>query len=160
MTCIITPIPIRKKNRERGHAVVELAFVWTFLWLLITGVYQFGNAFFIYSRLEAAASNAAMLGSRLNYDFFDSGASLTTQVKNMAVYGDPTGVSTTPLAPSLTTANVDVNIVKPGSGSYPTYITVTIQNYTITNLFHNFALSNKPRVTAAYVGNVVCSSGC
>jgi Flp pilus assembly protein TadG len=151
----ITPISARKKSRERGHAVVELAFVWTFLWLLITGVYQFGNAFFIYSRLETAASNAAMLGSRLNYDHADSGASLKTKVKNMAVYGDPSGGST-PLAPNLTTANVDVSI----PGSYPTYITVTITGYTITNLFHNFALPNKPRVTAAYVGNVVCSSGC
>ena len=157
MTDIITPIPARKECRERGHAVVELAFVWSFLWLLITGVYQFGNAFFIYSRLEAAASNAAMLGSRLNYDVSDSGASLITKVTNMAVYGNPAG-GTSPLAPNLTTANVNVNLTK--LGSFPAYVTVTIQNYTITNLFHNFALPNKPRVTAAYVGNVVCSSGC
>ncbi|HEY3458952.1 MAG TPA: TadE/TadG family type IV pilus assembly protein [Bryobacteraceae bacterium] len=155
MTRIINPISARNKKGERGHAVVELAFVWSFLWLLITGVYQFGNAFFIYSRLEAAASNAAMLGSRLNYDIADSGASLTTKVKNMAVYGDPAGGST-PLVPSLTTANVSVD----APGPYPTHITVTIQNYTITNLFHNFALPDKPRVTAAYAGNVVCSSGC
>ena len=105
------PISVRKKSRERGHAVVELAFVWTFLWLLITGVYQFGNAFFIYNRLEAATSNAAMLGSRMNYDLADSGASFTTQVKQMAVYGDPGGGST-PLVPSLTTANVNVNVTK------------------------------------------------
>jgi len=150
------PISVRKKSRERGHAVVELAFVWTFLWLLITGVYQFGNAFFIYSRLEAATSNAAMLGSRLNYDLADSGAGFTTKVKNMAVYGDPSGGST-PLAPSLTATNVNVNVAT--LGSYPTYLTVTIQNYTITNLFGNFTLVNKPRVTAAYIGNVVCS-GC
>jgi Flp pilus assembly protein TadG len=156
VTGIITPTSAPKKNSERGHAVVELAFVWSFLWLLITGVYQYGNAFFIYSRLEAAASNAAMLGSRLNYDVADSGASLTTQVKNMAVYGTPSG-GTTPLVPSLTTANVDVNFTP---SSYPNYVTVTIQNYTITNLFQNVALPNKPRVTAAYVGNIICSSGC
>jgi Flp pilus assembly protein TadG len=154
VTGIITPIPARKKSRERGHAVVELAFVWSFLWLLITGVYQYGNAFFIYSRLEAATSNAAMLGSRLNYDYADTGASLIAKVQNMAVYGNPSG-GTTPLVPNLTTANVKVDI----PGSYPTYITVTVQNYTITNLFRNVALPNKPRVTAAYVGNVICS-GC
>jgi Flp pilus assembly protein TadG len=157
VTNVTVPISVRNKSQERGHAVVELAFVWSFLWLLITGVYQFGNAFFIYSRLEAAASNAAMLGSRLNYDVVDLGASLTTKVQNMAVYGNPGG-GTTPLAPSLTTANVDVNITK--LDSYPAYVTVTIKNYTITNLFQNIALNNKPRVTAAYTGNVVCSSGC
>ena len=150
------PISVRKKSRERGHAVVELAFVWTFLWLLITGVYQFGNAFFIYNRLEAATSDAAMLGSRMNYDLADSGASFTTQVKQMAVYGDPGGGST-PLVPSLTTANVNVNVTKVGIS--PVYVTVTIQNYTITNLFRNFALTNKPRVTVAYTGNIICS-GC
>ena len=154
MTAVIVPTSIRNKNRERGHAVVELAFVWTLLWLLITGVYQFGNAFFIYSRLEAAASNAAMLGSRLTYDRADAGASFTTQVKNMTVYGDPSGGST-PLAPNLTTGNVDVHV----TGSYPTYITVTFTNYTITNIFRNFTLANKPRVTAAYTGNIICS-GC
>ena len=154
MTSIINPVSARNKKGERGHAVVELAFVWSFLWLLITGVYQFGNAFFIYSRLEAAVSDAAMLGSRLNYDYADSGASLIAKVKNMAVYGDPAG-GTSPLAPNLTTANIDVNI----PGPYPVYITVKIQNYTITNIFRNFTLSDKPRVTAAYAGNVICS-GC
>jgi Flp pilus assembly protein TadG len=151
----ITPTSVRKKSSERGHAVVELAFVWSFLWLLITGVYQYGNAFFIYSRLEAAASNAAMLGSRLNYDDADTGASLKTQVKNMAVYGNPAG-GTTPLVPNLTTANVKVDILP---DLFPTSVTVTIQNYTITNLFRNVALPNKPRVTAAYAGNIICS-GC
>ena len=158
MTGIITPIPARKECRERGHAVVELAFVWSFLWLMITGVYQFGNAFFIYSRLEAAASNAAMLGSRLNYDFSDSGASLTTKIKNMAVYGDPAG-GTSPLAPNLTTANVDVNLVHLTGSSFPAYVTVTIKNYTITNIFRNITLGDKPRVTVAYAGNIICS-GC
>jgi Flp pilus assembly protein TadG len=160
MIGIINPISARNKKGERGHAVVELALVWSFLWLMITGVYQFGNAFFIYSRLEAAASNAAMLGSRLNYDVSDLGASLKTKVQNMAVYGNPNGGST-PLAPNLTTANVEVNIRTLGSSpAVPTYVTITIKNYTITNLFHNFALPDKPRVTAAYAGNVVCSSGC
>ena len=148
-------ISVRDKRRERGHAVVELAFVWSFLWLLATGVYQFGNAFYVYSRLETAASNAAMLASRLNYDVSDSGASFKTKVKNMAVYGDPNG-GTTPLAPNLTTANVDVNHIP---SSFPTGVTVTIQNYTITNLFHDITLTNKPRVTVAYMGSVVCS-GC
>jgi hypothetical protein len=159
MTGIVTPISSRKKNRECGHAVVELAFVWSFLWLMITGVYQFGNAFFIYSRLEAATSNAAMLGSRLDYDTADLGASLKTTVKNMAVYGNPSGGGT-PLAPNLSTANVYVDIRTLGSSpAVPTYVTVTIKNYTITNLFHNFALPDKPRVTAAYAGTVICS-GC
>ena len=92
----------------------------------------------------------------MNYDLADSGASFTTQVKQMVVYGDPGGGST-PLAPSLTTANVNVNVTKVGIS--PVYVTVTIQNYTITNLFRNFALTNKPRVTVAYTGNIICS-GC
>jgi len=35
---------------------------------------------------------------------------------------------------------------------------VSIRNYTLTGLFQTFNLSNKPRSTAAFLGQVKCAS--
>jgi hypothetical protein len=101
-------------------------------------------------------TNAALMASMLPYDIGNPN-SFTTAVRNMVVYGDPAG-GTQVQVPGLTAANVNVD-TNPVS-AIPTDITITIQNYQISAVFQNFTLTNKPRVTTAYMGPITCSSGC
>lgn len=97
-----------KGRAERGNALVEFALVWSVLWALFAGVYQFGYSMYVYNSLMIAASNAAQLGSKLTYDLANPGA-FTTAIANMTVYGD-TAAGSAPIVPGLNTANVSVSV--------------------------------------------------
>ena len=59
--------PIRRKS-ERGNAMLEFALGFSLLWMLFSGVYQIGYAYYIYDRLTVATENAVQLGSGIGYD--------------------------------------------------------------------------------------------
>jgi len=145
------------KNSERGNAMIEFAISWVVIWLVFTGVYQFGYSFYVYNALQTAASDAAQLGAKMNYDT-SSPSTFTDSVTNMVVYGDTTaGQNAKPIVLGLTAANVNVT-VNPAD-AMPTDITVTIKNFQVDALFTKFTFDGKPRATAAYMGHVTCS-GC
>ena len=150
---IMKPIP---RTSERGNAMLEFALGWSLLWMLFSGIYQIGYAYYIYDRLTVATANAAELGSRLAYDTGNPTA-YSTALKNMVLYGSETA-GTYPVAPGLTTANVAVSAHLDGNG-IPRYVTVNITNYTINALFTSFSLPNKPGATGLYYGQINCS-GC
>ncbi len=147
--------PIRRKS-ERGNALLEFALGWFVMWMLFSGVYQIGYAYYIYDRLTVATENAAQLGSRLSYDTGNP-AAYSTAVKNMVLYGSKTA-GTYPVVPGLTTANVAVNAHVDAQG-IPRYVTVNITGYTINALFKSYSLPNKPGATGLYYGQINCS-GC
>ena len=121
---------------------------------MFVGVFQTSRALFLYNQLMTSVSDAAALGAKLDYDMANPDA-YKTALKNMVVYGDITAdVSTT--VPGLTTANVDVTL-SPATG-VPQDVTVTITGYTIDALFTTFHLTNKPRATALYYGQISCTS--
>jgi hypothetical protein len=134
--------------------MLEFAIGWAVLWYIFTGVYQFGYAFYLYNVLQTATANAAELGSKMTYDTGDP-SSYQTKLKNMVVYGDET-TGTFPLVPGLTTAKVNVTA---NPVDYPTDITVTVTGYTIDAFFTKFTLTNKPRATVQFYGQVSCA-GC
>ena len=145
------------KNSERGNAMIEFAISWVVIWLVFSGVYQFGYSFYVYNALQTAASDAAQLGAKMNYDTSNASA-FTTALTNMVVYGDTTvPQNARPIVLGLTTDNVNVS-VNPSS-AMPTDITVTIQNFQVDALFTKYTFNGKPRATAAYMGHVTCS-GC
>jgi Flp pilus assembly protein TadG len=144
------------KRNSRGSSLVEFAFGFTVLWALLAGVFQFGYSSYQYNVLATAVSNAAELGSQLSYDTADPKGSLITPVTNMVLYGD-VAAGATPVAPGLTPGNVDVSVITDAEGM-PRAVTVSIRNYTLTGLFQTFNLSNKPRSTAAFLGQVKCAS--
>ena len=146
--------PVRGRS-ERGNALLEFALGFSFFWMLFSGVYQIGYAYYIYDRLAVATANAAELGSRLNYDMSNPSAFSTT-LKNMVLYGSETA-GTYPVVPGLTTANVAVDAHADGNG-VPRYVTVGITGYTINALFKSFTLPNKPGATGLYFGQVNCSA--
>ena len=143
------------KESERGNAMVEFALGFFVLWALFSGVYQFGYAFYVYNRLLASVNDAAELGAKLDYDT-GSTTAWATSIKNMVVYGDTTA-GTKPLVPGLTTGNVSVT-ANPDANGIPTDVTVSITGYSINALFQSYSLSNKPRVTTKYYGQVGCAS--
>jgi hypothetical protein len=73
----------------------------------------------------------------------------------MVVNGDPTGTTTTPASPGLTTDNVEITAVctsdLPNKG-VPLTVTVNIKNYTLNAIFGQIAYHDKPRVTYTYQG--------
>jgi Flp pilus assembly protein TadG len=142
------------QRRRRGSSVLEFALAWSVLWLLFSGIWQFGYAFYVYNRLQTSTSNAAILAARLTYDTGNPSA-FTNTIKNLVVYGRTT-TGTKPLVPGLSTGNVNVS-VNP-QGGMPTDVTITIQNYSIDTIFKIYALTNKPRVTTLYMGQIVCTT--
>jgi Flp pilus assembly protein TadG len=143
------------KKSERGNAMLEFAIGFFVLWAMFSGVYQFGYAFYVYNALLASVNDAAQLGSKLGYDTA-SPSSYATSLRNMVVYGDETAGST-PIVPNLTTGNVVVTVNLDSAGM-PNDVTVAINDYSINALFTSFSLSNKPRVTTGYYGQVSCST--
>lgn len=139
---------------ERGHALLEFALGFSLLWALFAGIYQFGYSFYVYNTVLTSVGNAAELGSKMTYDT-GSPSTYTTALQNMVVYGSTTAGST-PIVPGLATSNVTVT-VNP-AGGIPTDITITINNYTIDAVFTRFTFNGKPRGTAVYMGNIVCST--
>ena len=146
--------PIRKQS-ERGNALLEFAIGFFMLWAIFAGVYQFGYAFYVYNALLTSVSNAAQLGSKLGYDTGDT-AAYTTTIKNMVLYGDET-VGAKTVVPNLTAANVSVS-AHPDAAGMPTYIEVAITGYSVDALFKSYTLTNKPRVTTLYYGQISCAS--
>ena len=144
------------RRSERGNAMLEFALGFSVFWMLFSGVYQIGYAYYIYDRLAVATTNAAELGSRLTYDTSNPSA-FTTSLKNMVLYGSETA-GTYPVVPGLTAANVAVDAHPDGNG-VPHYVTVNITGYTINALFASFSLPNKPGATGLYYGQYTCS-GC
>lgn len=141
----------RARGHQRGrsgNAVLEFAIGWSLLWALFAGLYQFGYAMYIYNGLVNAATVGAAFASRA--DFNASDTTFSDQVKNMVVYGSPSG-GASPLVPSLTTAQVSVTWKADASG-VPQNVTVHIVNYRISALFATFLLSNKPSCTMRYLG--------
>jgi Flp pilus assembly protein TadG len=155
----MTRLQSASKKRERGNALLEFALGFGVLWLLFSGVWEFGYTFFVYNRLLTSVADAGIYASRLDYDVsVTEPASFNTLVQNMVLCSDPNnGSCTQNVARGLTAANVSVDLHL--DNAYPTYVTISIKNYTITNLFGYFQLPSKPSVTTMYEGRIICS-GC
>jgi Flp pilus assembly protein TadG len=118
----------------------------------LTGTFEFGYTFYVYNNLVTAVNNGAKYAALRSYEQTSSTPSscFTTAVQDMAVYGDPTGTNTTPVAPGLTPGVVSLAVTF--SNGVPSAMTVGISTYTIYSVFASKTLSNKPQVTYPYLG--------
>jgi len=130
---------------------------------VFTGTFQYGYIFYQYNALFNAVNNGAHFGALQVYDTNTTAPSnaYNTAVKNMVVYGDPTGTNTTPVVKGLGIGNVSITIGSIGTGSTftPTSVTVAINNYTINGVTGKYSLSGKPAVTYAFQGMYCPDSG-
>lgn len=149
-----------KHKSERGNAVLEFAIGWSVLWMLFSGVYQYGYSFYVYNRLMGAVSNAAQLGSKISYDTANPSA-FTSELQNMVLYGSTTA-GDTPVISGLTSSMVNVSVTTSGTSSIPTDLSITIGSnanpFVINAFFGNISLTGKPRATVKYFGQVQCST--
>ncbi len=136
---------------RRGNAMLEFAIGAGVLVAVFAGTFQFGYTFYRYNILKNAVSDGARYASLRNYDSSTStpSAGFLQAVQNMTVYGDPSGGST-PIAPGLSTTNVNLNVTF--NGGVPTAMTVSLTGYTIAAVFGNTTLTSKPMVTYSYQG--------
>ncbi|HBY60209.1 MAG TPA: hypothetical protein DEH78_10325 [Solibacterales bacterium] len=139
----------RNRNNRRGNAIVEFALSFTLLFPLLYGTFHFGYSFFVYNRLVNAVRAGARYASVETYESLTSTPTTQFQdrVKNLVVYGDIAG-GTTPLAPGLTTANIEVVAVF--EMGVPARIRVGMKNYTLKAM-GNIVL-NTPVCWFPYIG--------
>jgi TadE-like protein len=146
----------RRWGGRTGSAMVEFALGSTILVTVFTSVFQYGYVFYQYNALQNAVINGAHYAAQRSYDSLTSDPSdaFKTAVKNMVVYGDPTGTNTTPIVKNLAISNVNITVGMLGSGTalVPTSMSVFITAYAIDGVFGSFTCTNKPFVTYAYQG--------
>ena len=97
----------RKSSRnERGAALLEFAIVGVVFFTAMFGVLEFGRLLFTHNALRDSARRGARYAVVRKND-----AAGIAAVKNMVVYGDPNAnpATATPVAPGLTTSNVQVD---------------------------------------------------
>ena len=136
--------------------MVEFALGSTLLVTIFTSAFQYGYIFYQYNALQNAVINGAHYAAEQRYDSTSSipSSGYSTRVKNMVVYGDPTGTNTTPVLNGLTTGNVNLVVTMLGSGTsvVPSLMMVSISNYTINGIFGTFTCNGKPTATYASQG--------
>jgi Flp pilus assembly protein TadG len=138
----------RQLREERGTAAVEFALTFALLWTLLTGCFRVGYSIYTYENLVSAVAAAARYAAHVDFDEPDH--TFVGRICNMAVYGSPTGGGT-PVAPSLTTGQIQVTWTRDAAG-VPLTLTVSIRNYSIDALFHTFTWTGKPVTTVRFAG--------
>lgn len=148
----------RTRRAQGGTAFVELALLLPVLALLFVGIIHFGYAFYVYSRVEKAVHDAARYAS-IRTLFDGAVETYKTQVRNTAVYGEPTGVSSA-VVPNLTTSQIEVIINRPSglASGRPQSIQVGVTTYTIPGTMGLITLTNKPRALYPFLGRYTPAS--
>ncbi len=142
------------QSRHRGgNVILEFALAFPLLFLLLSGMYQFGYSFFVYNQLQSAVRTGGRYAGTTDFDGGQSGASFRSRIRNVVVYGVTSG-GTTPVVNGLTTAQVSVTWLADSKG-IPQTITVRISGFSFYAVFRTFTLSNKPKATFIYLGQYI-----
>jgi len=142
---------LRAGSAVRGGATIEFALSFALLFVVFTGVFQFGYAFYQYNALVSAVRGGARYASLRTYDSPTAtpSADFLDAVRNMVVYGDPNGGSQR-LVRGLTPETVTLTVTL--DRNVPYEVTVGITNYQIDAVVASMTLNGKPKATFPYVG--------
>ena len=150
----------RTRHSRRGSAMVEFALSATLLTSVFLGVFQFGYSLYQYNELVNAVRAGTRYASLQKISNAGNGvlsSGYTDAVRNMVVYGSPTG-GTTPVVPGLTTGNVQVQVGF-DTRFVPRSVTVRVTSYQINAVVRTFTVTNKPVFTMPFFGQY-CPTGC
>ena len=142
-----------RPSRRRGNVILEFGLAFPLLFLLLSGMYQFGYAFFVYNQLQSAVRTGGRYAATTDFDGGGSGANFKSRIQNIVVYGVTSG-GTTPVVKGLTTAKVNVTWIA-DSKLIPQTITVRINDFSFYAVARTFTLSNKPKATFIYLGQYI-----
>ena len=142
-------------NRS-GNVMIEFALGATILVSCFSWCFQYGYTFYRYNALLTAVNAGARFASLAPYDSLTTtpSTSFSDKVKNVVVYGNPTGGST-PMVPGLSTSNVTLTVTFTTSSSntdVPDYMTVSISSFSIPAVFKTITFTGKPIVKYKYQG--------
>ncbi len=136
------------RRRSSGNAAVEFAFGFTVLWAILSGALEIGYSTYTYMALSKAVTDGGIYASRAVFE--EPGRAYISAVKNMVVYGSPTGGQQA-VAPALAPDNVTVSWTRDAAG-VPQTARVAISGYRINALFRSYTLAGRPSVTVRYMG--------
>ncbi len=127
---------------------------------MFAGTFQFGYSFYVYNNIQTAVNNGAKYAALRTYEQTTSSPSacFTTAVQDMVAYGDPTGVTTSPVAPGLKPANVNLTVTF--SNGVPSQMQVSVSNYIINSVFSTITLTNKSFAIYPFMGRYAPTNGC
>lgn len=136
-------------NRERGHAMIELAFSAAVMVACIAGTFQFGYTFFVYNQLVTAVGNGARYAATRAYQPQDA-ENINQEIRNLVVFGEPRpDPGARPVVSGFAPENVDVEWSL-DSGA-PSAVVVSIHNFSIDAVFAKFTFNGRPGVEFPYV---------
>ncbi len=140
-----------RQGRRRGSAVLEFALGSGLLLSVMFGTFQFGFTFLQYNQLQNAVRRGAHYGAVIPYTSANATPSTAYRdaVRNMVLYGNPTGGST-PALPGLSASQVNVECTF--QNGVPSYITVSVSGYSVNGLFRTYSMNRKPQVSFNYQG--------
>jgi Flp pilus assembly protein TadG len=143
----------RDMQRERGHAMLELAISAGVMVSCLVGTFQFGYTFYTYNQLVTAVGNGARYAAQRTYSSgIEDVERGNAAIRNMVVYGDAQPApEAAPVVPKLTPAEVDVRWDLAGDGT-PLNVNVAIKGYTTDAIFRSFTFDGRPSVQFPYVG--------
>ena len=134
------------KQRQRGHALIEMAISLTVIVTLISGVFQMGYVFYTYDQLVTAVGNGARYAAT-------SADTDVNKIRNMVVFGDAEpAANASPVVSNLKPELVDVRWIKNGTGAISA-VNVSIREFTVDSFFRVFRFSNRPGVEFPYIGS-------
>jgi Flp pilus assembly protein TadG len=142
------------RERQRGHAMIELAISAGVMVAFLGGTFEFGYTFYVYNQLVSAVGNGGRYAAQRSYraatpDDIEKGKAA---IRNMVVYGDSRpGPDAVPLVANLKPEQVKVEWV-PGESDAPSAVNVSIANYNVNAMFGEFTFKGRPGVEFPFVG--------
>jgi len=146
---------MKRRGRNRGTLLIEMALIAPLCLLLLLGAIHFGYLFFIYNALEKSVRDGARYAAGRTI-ITDSGvpANVATVVERAVVFGAHS--ESTPIVPGLTFGSNMVAVARIPATGHPERIRVTIQNYTyqgvLSFMLGNITLNGKPSLEMPFIG--------
>lgn len=150
-----------RRERQRGHAMLELAASLGVMVSFLAGTFQFGYTFYVYNQLVTAVGNGGRYAAMRTY------RAATAQdlekgdqaIRNMVVYGDARPApEAVPVVANLTPEQVEVHWIIGAAGA-PEAVAVSIRNFRVNAVFKAFTFSGRPGVEFPYLGKYAPSEG-
>jgi Flp pilus assembly protein TadG len=143
-----------RREKQRGHAMLELALSAGVMVACLAGTFQFGYTFYLYNQLVTAVGNGGRYAATRTYRAATTGdvEAGKAAVRNMVVYGDsrPTP-DAVPVVPHLTPEQVRVEWIE-GPAGEPDRVAVSVTGYKVDAVLGEFMFNGRPAVEFPFVG--------
>jgi Flp pilus assembly protein TadG len=144
---------LRRRRRQAGAVIIELALLAPLLVMLVLGAIHFGYLFYLYNSLEKCVRDGARYAATRTFVAGDPNSYFAV-IRTVTAYG-AVGF-TTPLVPGLDPNQVNVTIVATGANNRPNRIRVSISGWQYTGvlspLFGTVTLNGKPALEVPFLG--------